>query len=444
MNMKKVIFLGAGLVSRPGIRYLLQCDEIDLHVADLDKSKAVDIIGKHFRGNAHALDVSQPEQLHELLTDSSVVVSMLPYTYHTQIAELCLEHGAHLVTASYVSDAMREYDVAARKKGLLFLNELGADPGIDHMSAMQIIHQLKAKNAKVLSFESDCGGLPAPESNNNPLGYKISWSPRGIVMAGRNGAKFLKGGEIVTVPEGELFHHHWPKKINGLGKMEVYPNRNSIIYRELYGLEDAQTVIRGTIRYLGWSNFMLALQKLGYLDDTENPELRRLTIRRVTGLLLKATPAQDFIKKCAEFFNLPTDSLLIRQLRWLGLFDDIPLSDLSYASPLDVIAKLMTLKMQYLAGEQDMLVMQHRFLAEYPDGKREEIYSTLLDYGQPGGDTSMSRTVSLPAAIGARLIANGKLSLTGVHIPIVPEIYEPVLKELASFGIKLHEERKTL
>jgi saccharopine dehydrogenase (NADP+, L-glutamate forming) len=444
MNMKKVIFLGAGLVSRPGIRYLLQCDEIDLHVADLDKSKAVDIIGKHFRGNAHALDVSQPNQLHELIADASVVVSMLPYTFHTQIAELCLEHNVHLVTASYVSDGMLALDEAARAKKLLFLNELGADPGIDHMSAMQIIHQLEKDNAEILSFESDCGGLPAPESNNNPVGYKISWSPRGIVMAGRNGAKFLKNGEIVTVQQGELFHHHWQQKINGLGEMEVYPNRNSLIYRSLYGLDKAHTVIRGTIRYPGWSNLMLALQKLGYLDDSENPELRRLTIRRVTGMLLKASPAQDFIRKCAEFLNIPLDSQLINQLRWLGLFDDIPLSDLSYGSPLDVIAKLMTLKMQYLPGEQDMLVMQHRLLAQYPDGQKEEIRSTLLDYGQPGGDTSMSRTVSLPAAIGARFIANNQIQLTGVHIPIQPEIYQPVLKELARFGIKLQETKKTL
>ncbi|HDR05650.1 MAG TPA: saccharopine dehydrogenase, partial [Candidatus Marinimicrobia bacterium] len=212
----------------------------------------------------------------------------------------------------------------------------------------------------------------------------------------------------------------------------------------LYGLEDAHTVIRGTIRYTGWSNLMLALQKLGYLDDTENPELRRSTIRRVTGLLLKATPAQDFFRKCAEFFNLPVDSLLIKQLRWLGLFDDIPLSDLSYASPLDVIAKLMTLKMQYLPGEQDMLVMEHNIVAEYPDGRRDSIISTLLDYGQPGGDTSMSRTVSLPAAIGARLIANDKIPLTGVHIPIQPEIYQPVLKELAAFGIQLREIKKQI
>lgn len=438
--MKKIVLLGAGLVARPAVKYLLQVEDIELHVADIERSKATALVGKHPRGIAHALDVNDPKGVEKIIEGSVVVISLLPYTFHVAIAKECLKGKINLITASYVSDDMRELHDKAAKKGLLFLNEMGADPGIDHMSAMRVIHQVKEKGGKITSFESVCGGLPAPDANNNPLGYKISWSPRAIVMAGRNSAQYLRNGSIVNIAGTELFHHKWIKSIESLGDMEIYANRDSLIYKTLYELDKAATVFRGTIRNQGWCSFMTFIEKLGYLNNVENQDLKRLSCRRFTGILCGASPAQNVRQKCAEFLGVSVHSEIIDQFEWLGLFSDIPLNDLIYTTPMDVIAKLMTLKMQYQSSERDMLVMQHDFIAEYPDGKREAITSLLIDYGVPGGDTSMARTVSLPAAIVAKMIADGKIKgITGVTIPTHREIYGPVLEELKNLKINFKE-----
>ncbi len=433
--MKQVLVLGAGLVSRPLVRYLLDQPEISVLVASRTVSKADALVGGHPKGKALALNVQDTKKLEELVADSDLAISLLPYTYHVQVAELCLKHQCHLITTSYVSPAMRALDQAAKEKRLLFLNEIGLDPGIDHMSAMKIIHDVAKKGGKVLSFESCCGGLPAPEANDNPFGYKFSWSPRGVVMAGRNSAHYLKDGVDVQIPGNELFKNYWYKNVEGLGKLEVYPNRDSMSYQDLYGLKDAKTIFRGTFRNPGWCDTLEKIVQLGFLNDQEKPELIGKSYAEVTASLIGAPANRQSI---AKFLQLDAASPIIDRLEWLGLLS----TEKAKADPptyLDILAARMLEKMPYREEERDMIILQHDFVAEYPSGKKEHICSLLVDYGIPKGDSSMARTVSLPAAIASKLMLQDKINLTGVHIPVMPEIYQPVLAELEGMNIKFKE-----
>ena len=436
--MKNILVLGAGMVAKPLVRYLLDQENINVILADQMQEKAQALIAQHPRGSARALNVKDDDRLSELVANADLVVSLLPYAFHVRVAQYCLAHNTHLITASYVSTDMKALDQSARDRGLLFLNEMGLDPGIDHMSAMKIIHEVEGRGGKIVSLESCCGGLPAPEANDNPFGYKFSWSPRGVVMAGLGPARYLKDGKEIRIPGRELFKHHWLKPVQGLGELEVYPNRDSLMYKELYGLKDVHTLFRGTFRNPGWCETLEKIVQLGYLDETENPDLPNKTFAQVTAELINASPNADLKKSLALFLNLPEDSPIIARLEWLGLLSN----DKINAEPptlLDALATRMQEKMSYKEGERDMIVLQHDFVAEYADGKKEQICSLLIDYGIPHGDSSMARTVSLPVAIASRLIVNGQITLTGVHVPVQPEIYQPVLQELEDMGIKFKE-----
>ena len=238
------------------------------------QSKADALIDGHPDGRTASLDVQDNKSLENMVAKSNLVISLLPYTYHVLVARYCLQHKVHLVTTSYVSSEMNSLDKAAKEKGLLFLNEIGLDPGIDHMSAMKIIHDVKARSGEIVEFESCCGGLPAPDANDNPFGYKFSWSPKGVVMAGRNPAEYLKDGKEIKIRGEDLFENNWLKEVKGLGQLEVYPNRDSMLYQSLYGLDNIKTLFRGTFRYSGWCETLLKIVQLGYLDDNEKPELQ--------------------------------------------------------------------------------------------------------------------------------------------------------------------------
>jgi saccharopine dehydrogenase-like NADP-dependent oxidoreductase len=265
--MKKILILGAGLVSRPMVRYLLDVPDFEVTVASRTVSKAQELVGAHQRGRALALNVDDDAALGRLVSESDLAVSLLPYTYHVKVANHCLKHRKPLVTTSYVSDAMRALDGQAKAAGVILLNEIGLDPGIDHMSAMKIIHDVQKAGGKVASFMSYCGGLPAPEANDNPLGYKFSWSPKGVVMAGRNDARYLKDGKEVFIPGPELFGNRWPLKVADGYEFEAYPNRNSLPYIETYGLKGVGTMLRGTLRNPGWCATLKAIADLGVLKD---------------------------------------------------------------------------------------------------------------------------------------------------------------------------------
>ncbi|HNS52427.1 MAG TPA: saccharopine dehydrogenase C-terminal domain-containing protein [Anaerolineae bacterium] len=434
--MKRVLILGAGLVSRPHVRYLLNVPGFEVTVASRTVSKAEALIQGHAQGRALALDVDDQGALDALIEECDLAVSLLPYVHHPVVARLCVKHRKHMVTTSYVKDAMRALDGAAREAGVVLLNEVGVDPGIDHMSAMKVIHNVERRGGRITSFDSWCGGLPAPEANDNPLGYKFSWSPKGVLLAGRNPARFLKDGQIVEVPGEELFDHYWTVQIQGLGEFECYPNRDSLPFMEQYGIQPSGWMFRGTLRNLGWCATLKRIATMGYLEET--PFVGQpASYRQLTAQLLGFEAGEGLEKRTAARWGLPRDAKPIADLEWLGLFSDDPLPPGQH-TPIDALTARMLKKMSYAPGQRDLLVMQHEFVAEYSDHK-EAITSTMIDYGIPFGDTSMSRTVGLPAAIAVRLILQGGIRVTGVHTPVIPEIYDPILAELETQGIGLRE-----
>jgi saccharopine dehydrogenase-like NADP-dependent oxidoreductase len=435
--MKKILILGAGLVTRPHVHYLLEVPDFEVTVASRTVSKARALVDGHSRGKAVALDVNDEAALEALISRSDLAVSMLPYVYHPKVAALCVKHKKHMVTTSYVKQAMSDLDGPARQAGVILLNEIGVDPGIDHMSAMKVIHGVERRGGKIASFMSWCGGLPAPDANDNPFGYKFSWSPKGVLLASRNPARFQKNGKIVTVPGEELFDHYWPVHINGLGEFEGYPNRDSLPYAETYDIQPTDWMFRGTLRHAGWCATMKKVVEMGLLDDTPMAPVPA-TFREFTAQRLDVDPGTDFAQYLAGEWGMCEDSKPIADLAWLGLFSDERLPQ-GKDTPIDVLTARMEAKMAYKPGERDMLIMQHEFVAQYPD-RKEAITATMIDYGIPYGDTSMSRTVGLPAAIAVKMILEGEIAgLSGVHVPVIPEIYEPVLAELGRLGIGLTE-----
>jgi saccharopine dehydrogenase (NADP+, L-glutamate forming) len=435
--MKKVLVLGAGLVAKPLVRYLLDQPDFHVTVASRTVSKAEKLVGDHPRGKALPLNVNDTASLKKLIGEADLSISMVPYAHHVTVANLCIELKKQMVTTSYVSVAMNALDRKAKDAGILILNEMGLDPGIDHMSAMRIIHGVQNKGGRIASFYSYCGGLPAPEANTNPWGYKFSWSPRGVVLAGKNAARYLKEKKEVKIASEDLFAHFWPMNIEGVPPLEAYPNRDSVPYVELYGIEDADSMYRGTLRYPGWCQTLKKVVDLGLLDETEQ-NVKGLSYADFLGKLIKKEKSENLKKDLADYLNIDEDSEPMKRFEWLGLFSDerIPTEK---GSPLDVFADRLLEKLKYEEGERDMIVLHHDFTAKYPGGKKEKITSTLVDYGIPRGDSSMSRTVGLPAAIGATLILNGKIKETGVHIPVTPEIYEPALHELEKLNIVCKE-----
>jgi saccharopine dehydrogenase (NADP+, L-glutamate forming) len=435
--LAKILVLGAGLVTRPHVRYLLEVPDLEVIVASRTVSKAEALVNGHPQGKAVALNVDDEGKLEELISQSDLSVSMLPYVYHPKVAALCVKHRKHMVTTSYVKDAMRALDGSAREAGVILLNEIGVDPGIDHMSAMKVIHEVEGKGGKITSFVSWTGGLPAPEASDNPFGYKFSWSPKGVLLAGRNPARYQKVGQVVEIPGDELFDNFWPVQVQGLGEFEGFPNRDSIPYAETYGIEPTDWMFRGTLRNVGWCATLKKLAEIGFFDDSPLTPLPQ-TFREFTALMLNVSPDTDLAQYLAAKWELPQTAKPVTDFAWLGLFSDEPLPE-GAATPIDIMAAQMTAKMAYAPGERDMIVMQHEFLAEYPD-RKEAITATMIDYGIPYGDTSMARTVGLPAAIASRMILQDELpGLTGVHIPVIPEIYRPVLAELDTLGIGLTE-----
>jgi saccharopine dehydrogenase (NADP+, L-glutamate forming) len=305
------------------------------------------------------------------------------------------------------------------------------------MSAMKVIDDVERRGGAITSFVSWTGGLPAPEANDNPFGYKFSWSPQGVLLAGRNPARFRREGQIVEIPGEELFDHYWPVYVEGLGEFEGYPNRDSMPYTETYGIQPSDWMFRGTLRNVGWCATLKKFVEIGLLDDTPWPQMPA-TFREFTARLLEVGPETNLVQHLARQWGMCEDSKPITDLAWLGLFSDEPLPE-GKNTPLDVMAARMEATMAYAPGERDMIAMQHEFVAEYADHK-EAIKATMIDFGIPYGDTSMARTVGLPAAIAVRLILHGEFEgLTGVQVPVIPEIYEPVLAELTELGIGLTE-----
>ena len=433
--MKNVLLLGAGFVAKPIVRYLLDQPDIQLTNADIIVAKAEKLIDNHSRGTAKQLDIENREALKDLVIASDIVVSLLPWTLHLKVALLCLEYKKHFLTTSYVKSEMQALDQKAKQKGLLFLNELGVDPGIDHMAAMKVIHGVKNNGGKIRSFYSYCGGLPALENNNNPFGYKFSWSPSGVMLAATNEGKYKKDGQLIVVPGEKLFEHYWLVDIPEAGTFETYVNRDALPYWDLYDLQSAQTMYRGTLRNVGYCESWTHFKKIGLLDQYKKFDLRKNSPRDVIAKLINSN-GKNLINDLVQFLNIPEYSVTIKKLEWLGLLLDEKLP-LEKISAFEMFSRILQEKLKYEQNEIDLLIQHHEFIAEYPGKKKEIITSTMVEKGIRGGDSAMARTVSLPLAIATKLILQGKIGLTGVHIPVHPEIYRPILSELETLNIKL-------
>jgi saccharopine dehydrogenase (NADP+, L-glutamate forming) len=446
--MQRVLILGAGLVTGPMVTYLLERG-YHVTVASRTVSKAQALVKEQPNGTALTYDIgvdSGGRKLAELVGQADLVVSMLPYTYHVTVAEECIKQQKQMVTTSYVSPAMKALDDAAREAGIIILNEVGLDPGIDHMSAMQVIHGVQNAGGQISSFMSYCGGLPAPEANTNPLGYKFSWSPRGVLLAARNSAHYLKDGDDINVNGPELFKHYWPLEVEGFGQFEAYPNRDSTPYRQTYGIENAGTMYRGTLRNVGWCDTLDVISNIGFLSEAQQDVSAKTYAQLTRSLLPASAPDTGDIKAdAATGLGLSADSKVISDMEWLGLFSNSLIeADNSAISPLDLLTKLMLERMAYGPDERDLIVLVHEFLADYPDRRQEHITATLIALGEPGGDSAMARTVSLPAAIAVDLVLQGAIRLTGVQIPVTPELYQPILAGLQEQGIECKEKVETV
>ena len=437
--MKKIVILGAGLVARPLVRYLLDQPDFEVEVASRTVSKAIRLINNHPHGTAKELNLKDDAALREEISRADLVISMVPYSFHPKVAKYCIDFNKHMVTTSYVSEIMKNLDGEAKRAGVLILNEVGLDPGIDHMEAMRIIHEVEEKGGEITSFISYCGGLPAPEANTNPFGYKFSWSPMGVLLAGKNLAQYIKDGQQIFISSEDLFENYNIIQIEGLGDFEGYPNRNSLPYIDLYNIKSTRTMLRGTLRNIGWCPTLKKIVDLGLLDE-EKKEWTGLTYNDFLRRLMNAPLEKDIKKALSNYLNIKEDSDIIKRLEWLGLLSDDALL-IDKGSALDILGAKMLEKLQYEKGERDMIILQHTFEASYPDGKKEKITSTLIDFGIPDGNSSMARTVGLPAALSTKLILEEKIKKTGVHIPILPEIYIPILQELKDLGIKFKEKK---
>jgi len=438
--MQKVLVLGAGLVARPLVRYLLD-KGYDVTCASRTVAKAEALVAGHAHGRAFPLDLSDERKLVEFIKATDLAISLVPPPLHPVVARHCLQNGKNMVTTSYVSPEMAALDQEARRRGLVVLNEIGVDPGIDHMSAMRIIDDVKRRGGTVIAFKSYCGGLPAPQHNDNPFGYKFSWAPRGVLMASRNGAQYLLDGRKVVIEPLRLFRDMHVLPVPGLGDFEAYPNRDSISYQSVYGLEGIPTLYRGTLRNMGWCDCIYNYRQQGLLELDEVAVQGR-TYAELMRDHLGARRGEDLRAAFARKAGLPVDSLPAWNLHWLGMFSDRKVKG-EKTTMLDAMGDLMFEKLAFQPGELDMIVLVHHFQAAFPDGHKEHITSQLIDFGIPGGDSSMSRTVSLPAAIGAHMVLTGAITEKGVLRPVLPGIYKPVLDELETLQIKCQERTET-
>lgn len=444
--MQRILILGAGRSSAHLIHYLLEKStekEWVIRIGDLVLANAVQKSNNHPNASSFELNADDDSQCSLEISQADLVISMLPAFMHIDIAKECIKHRKHLITPSYVAPEMWELDSTARDNGVLILNEMGVDPGIDHMSAMQIIHRLQAQGARLESFESFTGGLIAPESDNNPWNYKITWNPRNVVLAGYGGtARFQQNGKLKFIPYHKLFERITEVKIDGHGGFDGYANRDSIKYKEIYNLPDIPTLYRGTLRREGFCKAWNALIQLGLTDDSfeiENPS--GLTWRELTASFVEGDAGADLEKNVKSY--LQADEVVMAKLTWLGIFDPHPVG-ISKGSPAVALQNLIEKKWVLDAGDKDLIVMWHRFFFTH-HGQRHRLESYLVTPGEDPVYTAMSKTVGLPMAIAARLILEGQFdNLRGVQLPVIPEIYNPVMEELHQFGISFVEKEEVI
>ncbi|WP_298391830.1 saccharopine dehydrogenase C-terminal domain-containing protein [Flavobacterium sp.] len=441
--MRNILIIGAGRSASSLIQYLLNKSEqenLHLTIGDLSLELAQRKTNNHKNATAIQLDIHNENQRHTEIQKADIVISMLPAHMHIEVAKDCITFKKHMVTASYVSDAMQNLNEAAVENGLIFMNEIGLDPGIDHMSAMKVIDEIREKGGKMILFESFCGGLVAPESDNNLWNYKFTWAPRNVVLAGQGGAaKFIQEGKYKYIPYNKLFRRTEFLLVEGYGKFEGYANRDSLKYRSVYGLDDVLTLYRGTIRRVGFSKAWNMFVQLGMTDDTyvmENSET--MSFREFTNSFLPYHPTDSVEIKMRLALNIEQDDIMWDKLLDLDLFNPNKIVGMKNATPAQILERILNDSWTLQPDDKDMIVMYHKFGYEL-NGKEQQIDSKMVCIGDDQTYTAMAKTVGLPVAMATLQILNGNIKTPGVQLPIKKEVYEPILKELEEFGVIFKE-----
>ncbi|AYN69415.1 saccharopine dehydrogenase [Euzebyella marina] len=441
--MRKILVLGAGKSTSYLLDYFLEKSEsekIRITIGDLHPEAIAPHIRNHHACEVVSLDIFEEASRLQLIYQSDIVVSMLPASLHYIIAKDCLIKGKHLVTASYISSELKKLSKDVEHKGLIFMNEIGLDPGIDHMSAMQVIDRIRNQGGKMILFESFTGGLVAPESDNNLWNYKFTWNPRNVVLAGQGGtAKFIQEGTYKYIPYHRLFRRTEFFDIEGYGRFEGYANRDSLNYREAYGLKDVLTLYRGTLRRVGFSKAWNLFVQLGMTDDSyivENSE--GMSYRDFTNLFLPYSPTDSVELKLRHYLKIDQDDIMWEKLLELDLFNPEKTVPLENATPAQMLQYILESCWTLSDTDKDMIVMYHKFGYEL-DGEKYQIDSNMAVIGENRTHTAMAKTVGLPVAMATLAILNKKITTPGVQIPLKSEVYEPILSELKSYGIAFKE-----
>ncbi|MCB0402593.1 MAG: saccharopine dehydrogenase NADP-binding domain-containing protein [Flavobacteriales bacterium] len=440
--MKKILVIGAGRSTSSLIQYLLFNAENEnwfVTIADRSKELAFEAANEHNLAKAIAFDVNNEEERIRLIDEHDLIISMLPAHMHISVAKDCIRFKKHMVTASYVSKEMKALANEAKEAGIIIMNEIGVDPGIDHLSAMRVIDHIREKNGALEAFETFTGGLVAPESDNNPWNYKFTWNPRNVVLAGQGTCKFIQNGKYKYIPYHKLFRRTEIIDIDGYGKFEGYANRDSLQYREIYGLHDIPTMYRGTLRRPGFCKAWNMFVQLGATDDSYiMDDSENMTNREFINSFLAYNETDSVELKFKHYMNIRQDDIgLFEKFEWLGIFENTKIG-LKEATPAQILQHMLEQKWKLEPEDKDMIVMWHRFLFK-SEGAFKEIHSSMVVKGDDQKYTAMAKTVGLPVAIATKMILNGTISTPGVHVPISKEIYNPILDELENYGINFIE-----
>jgi saccharopine dehydrogenase-like NADP-dependent oxidoreductase len=413
-------------------------------VGDLDPAVARESVGGHARGDAVRFDVNDAGLRSAEIGKADLVINMLPAAYQDLVAWDCVNHGRPMISVSYRDQAVRDLDLDAKRKGVLLLCEMGLDPGIDHVSAISLIRRIETDGGRIVGFRSYGSGIPAPDQAHNPLRCVLTWDPRNVVMAGSEGAQYMEDGQTKIVPYHQVFRHTWRVEVEGVGLLEAYANRDSMSYMRSFGLGDVRTMIRGTLRWPGWSETWSQIVRLGL--PNENLRIERLcdrTYREVVEMFLPSgVTGANLGQRVASFLGINPTGRIMENLRWLGLFSEERIGCRGETSSA-MLEHLLKSKLPLTPDIRDMVVLVHELDAEFPDSDRESESwtSSLIVEGEAGGYTAMSRTVGLPVALAARLVLRGELPLTGSVIPTHPSIVDPILREVNAAGLEFVERR---
>lgn len=441
--MRKILVIGSGKSTSYLVKYLLDkstSEDLYITVGDINVELAKKSIGSHKNAQAISLDVFNESSRGNAIQDADIVVSMLPARFHIEVAKDCITYNKNMVTASYVSSEMEALDAAVKAKGLIFMNEIGVDPGIDHMSAMQVIDKIRDNGGELILFESFTGGLVAPESDNNLWNYKFTWNPRNVVVAGQGGAaKFLQEGKYKYIPYNRLFRRTEFLEIDGYGRFEGYANRDSLKYQSVYGFNYIKTLYRGTIRRVGFSRAWNIFVQLGMTDDSYTiDESENMSYRDFVNAFLPYSPTDSVELKFRHSLKIDQDDIIWEKLEELDIFSSTKMVGLKKATPAQILQKILIDSWTLSQDDKDMIVMYHKFGYKL-NGKTYQIDSTMVTIGQDQTYTAMAKTVGLPVAMATLGILNGKIKTPGVQIPISKEVYTPILKELEEYGILFSE-----